>query len=160
MVPSFEKPAFAASWVKTGLSISTPKRLHVPEEQKAKLREAKKRENLSAETLKKMSESAKNRSEETRNKISESAKERYKDPTKVPFYGKHHTEETKQILRNAQNKAVVCLTKDKSFIAEFDSVTCASKETGISTKIIINCCKRRIETYNDIIFMYKSDYAI
>ena len=38
-------------------------------------------------------------SDETRQIISEKAKERYKDPTKNPMYGKHHTEEAKQIIR-------------------------------------------------------------
>ncbi len=36
--------------------------------------------------------------EETRKIISEKAKERYKDPTKNPMYGKHHTEEAKRAI--------------------------------------------------------------
>lgn len=38
-------------------------------------------------------------SEETRKKFSDSAKERYKDKTNHPFYGKHLSEEHKDLLR-------------------------------------------------------------
>ena len=130
------------------------------EEQKEKLRESRKRENLSEETLIKMREAGKNKSEETRKKISDSAKERYKDPKNVPFYGKHHTDETKQMLSNIRKKPVVCLTACHNFICEFESVTNASKETGISTKVIMDCCKGRREIYKDITFMYKSEYDV
>lgn len=37
--------------------------------------------------------------QKTRETISQKAKERYKDPTKNPMYGRHHSEETKQKLR-------------------------------------------------------------
>lgn len=130
------------------------------EEQKEKLRESKKRENLSEETLQKMSNAAKNRSEETNKKISDAAKERYKDPTNVPFYGKHHTEDTKKILSDAKKKPVVYLTEDKDFISEFDSVTGASKETGFSARIIMDCCKGRRASYKGITFAYRSEYAM
>lgn len=137
---------------------SPKKGIPMSEEQRKKISESKKRENLSEETIRKMSEAASNRPEETRKKISEAAKERYKDPTKVPFYGKHHTDETKRQLSNAKKKPVIYLTANKNFLSEFDSVTEASKETDISTRIIVDCCKGRRESYNNVTFMYKSEY--
>lgn len=41
------------------------------------------------------------KSEETKIKISERAKERFKDPTNHPLYGKHHSEETRQKIKEA-----------------------------------------------------------
>ena len=137
---------------------SPNKGVPMSEEQKEKLRQAKKRENLSEETLRKMSAAQKNKSEETRKKISQAAKERYKDPTKVPFYGKHHTEEVKQKLSAIRKKSVILLSVDGVEITKFDSVTNASKETGVSTGVITDCCKGRRSHYRDITFAYADEY--
>jgi group I intron endonuclease len=139
---------------------SPKKGIPMSSEQKRKLSEIKKKENLSEDTIRKMRESASNKSEETRNKISQSAKERYKDPTHVPFYGKHHTEETKQKLSNARKKPVLCLSIDGNIIYRFDSVAKAAKETDISTGVILDCCKGRRESYKNMIFIYESEYSV
>ncbi len=66
------------------------------EEARAKISEAHKKENLSEETLAKMSDAQKGKkaSPETKAKLSASRK-----GEKNHFYGKHHSEATKQILR-------------------------------------------------------------
>lgn len=61
------------------------------------LREATSRGKHSESTKQAISNSLKKsiRSQETRDKISATLKELYKDKTKVPFYGRHHTPEAK-----------------------------------------------------------------
>ena len=61
-------------------------------------------------------------SEETKQILSDKAKERYKDPTKHPMFGKHHSEESKRKnsesrkgkcvgIENVKSKAILCFTK-------------------------------------------------
>lgn len=59
---------------------------------------------VSDETRKKLSESLTGHvvSDETKEKISAKAKDRMKDKNNNPFYGKHHTEETKEKIRKAR----------------------------------------------------------
>lgn len=129
----------------------------MPREVVERLREMRKRENLSEETLKKMSESAKNKSEETRKKISDAAKERYKNPSNVPFYGKHHTEESKEKLRKARNIPIVQLNIDKSYIICFNSSKEASQQTSIHANSITACCRERVKSAGGFIWKYLYD---
>ena len=127
------------------------------EEQKEKCREIHKRENLSEETLRKMSESAKNKSVETRKKISDAAKERYKNPLNVPFYGKHHTEESKEKLRKAHNIPIVQLTMNELCIMCFNSGKEASKQTKIQANSISKCCRGGVKSAGGYHWKYLYD---
>ena len=129
----------------------------MPREVVERLREMRKRENLSEETLRKMSESAKNKSAETRKKISDAAKERYKNPLNVPFYGKHHTEESKEKLRKAHNIPIVQLTRDGLYIMCFNSGKEASKQTNVQANSISKCCRGGVKSAGGYRWKYLYD---
>ena len=68
-----------------------------------------------------------------------------------PFYGKHHTEEQKRKLseamkgryvgeKNPNSKAVIQLSKNGEFIAEFSTMKEASEKIGRSISSISSCC--------------------
>lgn len=91
-------------------------------------------------------------------KISDSAKERYKNPANVPFYGKHHTEEAKEKLRQARSVPVIQLTIDEIYVARFNSGKEASKQTNINANSISKCCKEKVKTAGGFKWMYEVDY--
>ncbi len=111
--------------------------------------------NISNETKQKISEThkgsgnpfyGKHHSFETKQKYSETRKGIGNN-----FYGKHHTEETKRKLResnigkydgekNPNSKAVIQLSKNGEFIAEFSTMKEASETIGRSISSISSCC--------------------
>src|SRR5690606_26632576 len=104
-----------------------------------------------------------------------------------PIYGKKHTEEEKKerrkhlvkYRRNTENKrriiemkkqnnnihvaieakkkAVVQLSLDGKYIAEYESVIEASNSTGASSAHISDCCKWKRKTSRGFIWVYKED---
>ena len=168
---------------------------------------------ISDETRRKISESAKNRmtparieyyrqlatdrhpSEESRKKMSESQKARWTDELRMEWskkfsgenggmYGKHHSEETKQLLREklsgenspwygkhhteeSKQKAhdscnwkvpVVQLTLQGEFVNEFDSCASASKEIGCKPSSIISCCNGDLKSVYGFMWFKREDY--
>ena len=135
----------------------------------------------------KMSILAKERcTDEWKERISQSAKERYKNPENHPmhgthrygelnhFYGKHHTLETKEKLKNAKigvwsgnknpnygkGKPVIQLTKNYAYVNEYISSIEAEKQTNIGSSRIRNVCnhKPHYNTAGGFIWMYKDEY--
>lgn len=135
-------------------------------------------------------------SEETRRKISEKAKERLMDPTNHPWFGKTHSDESKQKMsqirkgRPAHNKGtsmsedarkrmskahkginvgknnpnyghgntVIQLDKNGHIIAEYPTVTEASRITNINSSDIYSCCNGKTKTVFGYQWVYKKDY--
>ena len=143
------------------------------EETKQILRIKHKKENLSEETINKMSKAAKERlenpennpfygkshSEETKSKISKFAIDRFSNPENHPLYGKHHTEETKRKLKELScRKSVVQLSLDGIVIAIYDSIREAERQTKIGHSHISNCCKEKENTAGGFKWMYEVDY--
>ena len=77
----------------------------------------------------------KHHTEETRKKMSEKRK-----LDKHPLWGKHHTEETKRKLSEANGKPVIQYTLEGEFVAKYQSMMDAAKQTGIRNTYISNCC--------------------
>lgn len=89
---------------------------------------------------------------------------------KNPFYGKHHSEETKKAISdkakeryrlyganpNRYMKPVVQLSLDGEFVAKYFSMKDAEKVTGI--KNISNCCCGRYKTAGGFIWKYVEEY--
>lgn len=169
--------------------------------------------NISDETRRKMSEAAKARmtperieylrqlatgrhpSIEVRQKMSDSQKARWNDGLRKEYsekfsgsgngmYGKHHSEETKQLLRNmfsgensqwygkhhsdeSKQKAhdsctwkvpVVKLTLDGEFVEEFDSCASAAKSVDKKPSKIIECCNGNQKSAYGYMWIKKDDY--
>lgn len=187
---------------------------HHSEETRQKMRDAK--ANISEETRKKLSEAAKknmtedrrlqiaemnkNRqvSEDTRRKMSESHKHLWTDELRSehslrfsgennPMHGKHHSEETKQILRemfsgeksyrygthvseetrfkmietSPLKEPVVQLTLDGGFIGEYPSIGEASRNMGIDRHLINKCCSTNCQSKSagGYLWVYKRNYV-
>ena len=110
------------------------------EEQRKEASITHKRENLSSETLKKMSENASKRIGELNS-----------------FYGKHHTEQTKQIISKAQSRAVLMFDLDGNLIREYNSIVSAAKDNNICKVAISNCCRGLAKTSGGYIWKYKDN---
>ena len=118
------------------------------------------------ETRKKISESmtgeknpfyGKHHSEETRKKISESM-----TGEKNPLYGKHHSEDTKRKMSEAHKekiyaniKPILQCSKNGELIAEYSSLTEASRQTGCNNSHIGSCCKGNRKSCGGFIWKYK-----
>ena len=107
-------------------------------------------------------------SEETKRKMSEA-----KTGENNYWYGKHHSEESKQkmseshigkhfseehrrkISENNPSKAVIQLSKDGKFIAEYPSIREASRQTGCNKSHICDCCKGNRKSASGFIWRYK-----
>ena len=100
-----------------------------------------------------------------------------------PFYGKHHDEKTRKLLSDLRTgkpspnkgkpmseeqkiklsqsrkdkKAVIQFSKDGKFIAEYESLSAASKATGILTSSISACCRGRPKTTKGFVWKYKDE---
>ena len=96
-----------------------------------------------------------NLSEETLRKMSLSASKRFGADN--PFYGKHHSEETKQILSKLRKRTVLMYDIDGNFITEFDSIKKASESTHINKTGISNCCREKTKTSGGYIWKYKEN---
>lgn len=97
-------------------------------------------------------ERSKNMPQEARKKISEAAKKRSGELNS--FYGKHHSEETKKKIAEGKEKKVDMLDKDMNVIETFQSMTIASKSTGIHIVAISNCCRGKVKTAGGYIWRY------
>ena len=83
------------------------------------------------------------RTDETKKKISESKT------------GKHFSEETKRKIReNNPSKAVIQLSKDGEFIAEYPSTREAERQTGCHHQSICKCCKGKYKSTGGFIWKY------
>ena len=90
-------------------------------------------------------------SEEHKKKISESL-----SGEKSPNFGKHLSEETKRKMsENRPSKAVIQLSKDGEFIAEYQSIIEAERHTGCYHGNICACCKGRLKSCGRYIWKYK-----
>ena len=97
------------------------------------------------------------RTDETRRKSSESM-----TGEKNPMYGKHHSEDTKRKMSEAHKekiyantKPILQFSKNGELIAEYSSLTEASRQTGCSASHICSCCKGRLKTCGGFIWKYK-----
>lgn len=114
------------------------------------------------EHRKKLSESKKGR------KLSEEHKEKLRallSGSKNPFYGKKHTEEARAKMSNAkkgekapQARAVVQLTSDGEFIAEYPTAKQGAEAVNGDKSTIIKCCKGKKKHHKGYKWMYKEDY--
>ncbi len=77
-----------------------------------------------------------------------------------PFYGRHHTNETKNVISKVQSIPVVQLGLDGRYIAEFKSGREASEITGVNETTINKCClgKSHYKSGGKFIWVYKKDY--
>lgn len=168
---------------------------------------------ITDETRRKISESAKNRmtperieyyrqlatgrhpSKESRRKMSESQKARWNDELRKewgkkfsgenhPMFGKHHSEETKQLLREklsgenspwygkhhteeSKQKAhnsctwkvpVVQLTLQGEFVQEFDSYASVAKAVNCQPSLIIGACNGDYKSAHGFMWIKKDEY--
>lgn len=60
-----------------------------------------------------------------------------------PMYGKHHSEETKEKIRQANSKAVVCLNTKQIFKSGKEAAQWAGLKNNTA---IFNCCKNKTKT--------------
>ena len=81
-------------------------------------------------------------SSEHKKKLSDIAKTRVGELN--PFYGKHHSEETKQKIRQGKTKKIGMFDLNGNLVAEFESLTDAGRyilEQGLCKSM---CCIARI----------------
>ena len=70
--------------------------------------------------------------------------------------GKHHTEETKEKIReNNPSKPVIQYSKTGEFIAEYLSINEAERLTGCYHQHISKCCKGKLKSCGGFIWKYK-----
>lgn len=132
---------------------------HLAEETKQKLRDAHLGLKASEETKQKMSESHranpvrywkdKKFSEEHKKKIGLSVK-----GDKNGMYGKHHSEEVKQKIREANGTPVICLETKEIFPSE----TAASKAMGLCENAVGQVIRGKTKTSGGFHWMKLSDY--
>lgn len=93
--------------------------------------------------------------------LRDKAKERYKNPENHPMYGKVHSEESIEKMREAQEtKAVVQLNKNGDFVQEFVSINDAERFTGIRHLQISRCCNHVLHynTAGGYLWLFKTEY--
>lgn len=95
-------------------------------------------------------------SKETKKIISEFAKTRIGN--KNPFYGKHHSEETKAIIstknQNNRTKAISQYDLNCNFVKSYKSIRAASRELNISGGLICAVLKGQQKQTNGYTFKY------
>lgn len=124
-------------------------------------------------TLRHMSDAKKGKplSEEHKRRIGESGKKKWQNEeyrNKMTGenhwnYGKHHSEETKQKMRDnhadlkgskhSKAKKIYCIELNKSW----DSITECAEELGLNRANIISCCKGRQKTVKGYHFKYSNE---
>ena len=77
-----------------------------------------------------------------------------------PFYGKHHTDDTKNRLSEVRSIPVVQLNLNGEYIKEFRSGREASRATGVDESTINDCCikKPHCKSGGGFLWVYKKDY--
>ena len=80
---------------------------------------------------------------------------------KNPMYGKHHSEDTKRKMSGAHKekiyastKPILQFSKNGELIAEYSSLTEASRQTGCSAPHICSCCKGKRKSCGGFIWKY------
>ena len=123
--------------------------------------------------------------EETKKKLKARAQERFKNPEDNPMYGKHHTDETKRKIsdankaiwteerrkqfseqrkgtnsrsKNPRARKVVKLTTDNIFIEIFGCVKDAAESINVNESLIRYHCKTQTKIYKGFKWMYVEDY--
>lgn len=110
-------------------------------------------------------------SDDTKNKMSEAQRNRWTDELKEkwskkfsgecnPCYGKHHSDETKNVISKIQSVPVIQLGLDGKYIAEFKSGREASEITGVDETTINKCCLGKLHSKSGgkFLWVYKKDY--
>lgn len=110
------------------------------DQQRELAKQKHKSESLSCDTLKKMSIAASK-----------------KIGSLNSFYGKHHTQQTKQKISMVQSRPVMMFDLNGVFINEFPSIKKASEYTHINKVGISNCCRGVTKTSGGYIWKYKED---
>lgn len=107
----------------------------------------------------KMSEAAKHRcTDEWRKQRSILMKGRFVGE-KSSNYGKEISEETRRKISNTRSrKPVVQLTLDGDFIASFDGILDAEKQTNIHQSEIGKCCQGKVKSAGGFLWVYKVLY--
>jgi hypothetical protein len=59
---------------------------------------------------------------------------------------------------NKNTKQIILFDKNMNKIKDFNSINSASRELNISSKRISNCCNKKINTFDDYIFLFKDEY--
>ena len=102
------------------------------------------------------------RTDETRRKNSEAHTGK-----KNPMYGKHHSEDTKRKMSEAHKEKIYASTKPilqssqtGEVIAEYHSLTEASRQTGCNASHICTCCKGERKSSGGYICKYKEIYMM
>jgi group I intron endonuclease len=115
----------------------------------------------SEETRKKMSQSAKKRcTDEWRRQLGEFMRGRWVGD-KSPNYGKPLSEETRKRISEAKKKkAVIQLSLSGDFVAKFESLILAERQTNISHSEIGKCCKGINKSAGGFIWVYQDSYNI
>ena len=93
------------------------------------------------------------RTEETKRKMSDNHADLSGE--KHPFYGKHHSEETRNMISNSKGvNGILQFSKDGDFIAEYSSTHEAERQTGCYQTHICQCCKGKRKTAHGMKFSY------
>lgn len=109
------------------------------DEQKEKHSAAHRKENLSPETLKKMSDAAKRRTSESK-----------------PFFGMTHSDKTKALISKANSRPVDQFDLDMSYIATYKSMKDAGEKNSLTSASISNCCRGISKTAGGYIWAYSN----
>ena len=108
------------------------------DEMKKKAGDKHRKENLSGETLRRMSKAAKQRCIKHGNS----------------FEGRKHTSETKKLISEARSRPVRMFDKFGNILCEFASIKKAAESTGGNEVAISNCCRGITKTSGGYIWEY------
>lgn len=115
----------------------------------------KKCHSVNDDTKRKMSEKRKGVhfstewTDERKQKFSESRK-----GEKNPNYGNHHSEASKELIRQKKQKSVRKYTLDMKLIAEYSSAMEASIQSHIPYSSVCQCARGNIEQTHGVVFRY------
>lgn len=99
----------------------------------------------------------KHHSEETKQKIRDNQPDQRGE--KSPFYGKHHSDETKRKISETKNKIpVVQVDKVGKYLCEFESAREAERITGVPASSILLCCYGKCKSAGGFIWFTKDEY--
>lgn len=77
--------------------------------------------------------------------------------SKNPFFGKHHSTETKQKIKESHYKKVAQYDKNNNLIKIWDSILQVQKELNINNGNISTCCKQKRKTAGGYIWRYVNE---
>ena len=77
-----------------------------------------------------------------------------------PFFGKHHSEETKKKISESLSKSILQYTKDGKFIKEWIGTREVERYLGIAHSNIIQCCQGNRKTAGGFVWRYADDKLI